>query len=86
MRLTATIDLTNEQVREPEPLFAEVSASARLSKKSGTEQRYAVLGQAWSPDDEAMGSNAGCAKFYLLTTAQYKVVNKAIVEALKLKE
>lgn len=84
MTLNAIIDLTDEQVRELAPLFDEVSAAARLTKREQTEQRYAVLGQAWSPDDVAMGSNAGCAKFYLLSTAQFKIVNKAIVKALKL--
>lgn len=85
MVLSAIIELTDEQVREMYDLFAEVSAAARLTKASGNEQRYAVLGQAFSPDDEGAGSNAGCAKFYLLNTKQYKIVNAAIVQALKMK-
>lgn len=82
--LSVIIDLTNEQIRELEPLFIEVGAAARLTSKTKKEQRFAVLGQAWSPDDTEMGDKAGCAKFYLLTTEQFKVVNRAIVKALKM--
>lgn len=82
--LDAVITLTDEQIEQLRDLFTEVSAGARLTETSGKEHRYAIMGQVFGPDDEAAKEKAGCAKFYLLTTQQYKIVNAAIIEAWKL--
>lgn len=82
--LSATIKLTDDQVEELRDLFIEVSAAQRLTKSSGREHRYAIMGQVFFPDDEAMGDKMGCAKFYLLNTEQYRLINAAIRQALKM--
>lgn len=83
---SAVIKLTTEQKEELSELFTDMLEAHRRTAQNGgdPEERMAILGQVWSDTDTVI--NSGCAKFWLLNTAQYAVVNRAIRRAQKMRE
>jgi hypothetical protein len=79
-----TIQLTKKQKEILSPFFAEVMAAA----DGDPDLRMSILGQVWGDaegDRVPAGAEPGTANFYLLTGEQFKIVNRAILRARKLK-
>lgn len=72
--IKAIIDLTDKQKTELEPLFMEATAVSAVSKDKG-----AIFGQAFNDN----GDRPAQARFYWLNPRQTIIVNKAIIEAMK---
>jgi len=83
---SAVIKLSPEQLKELRELFAECEEANDRSAINDykPDERMSILGQVWDEGDPNNPVLSGQAKFWLLSKAQYDIVNRAISRARKL--